>query len=603
MRINDFGMSFSTVNGSGSATANNTILKSIFKMGIPVSARNIFPSNIQGMATCYDVRVSEQGYLGRFGKTDILIAMNPDTVDADIAKLGKDGCLLVNETFKYKIPSKKITDYKMPVEQILKECNIPQNLSIYLANMVYVGVLAFIIGIDLDKIEIALDQHFNSRKSAIDPNFNVVKKAFRWAQDSLKLDKKYYLKASNQNDERIMIDGNTAAALGALYGGLQFAAWYPITPATGIAEKLNEYIPRLRTDPETGNTTCVVVQAEDELAAVGMVVGAGWAGLRSMTSTSGPGLCLMAEYLGLAYFAEVPIVIWDVQRVGPSTGLPTRTSQGDLSLSYFISHGDKDYVIMLPADVGECYEFGWKALDIAEQLQTPVIILSDLELGMNIWMTDKLTYPDKKMERGKVLWEKELKKIVLRDKNAWGRYKDVDGDGIPYRTVPGNLHKQASYFTRGTGHDNYAHYSEDAQEWETNLNRIKKKFEFAKELIPAPVNITLKDSKFGIITYGSSHMPVIEAQDMMNSKGISLDYQRIKALPFTRHVEQFLESHEKIFVIEANRDGQMKNLLCMNYPQYAPKIISISKCDGLSLSAEWIVEQISELTGTEVKHE
>ena len=603
MRENEFGINFSTVNGSGSATANKTILKAIFKMGIPVSARNIFPSNIQGMATSYEVRVSKKGYTGRLEKCDILIAMNPNTIDSDLEKLNDGGYLLIDKDFKFNKPTSNITIYPMPVEQILKACNMPQNLSIYLANMVYVGILAYIIGIDLEKIEEALDQHFNSRRSAVEPNLNVIQSAFDWAQNNLKLNKKYYLQASDRNEEKILIDGNTAAALGALYGGLQFAAWYPITPATGIAEELNEYIPQLRMDPETGNTTCIVVQAEDELSAIGMVVGAGWAGLRSMTSTSGPGLCLMAEYLGLAYFAEVPIVIWDVQRVGPSTGLPTHTSQGDLSLSYFISHGDKDYVILLPADAGECYEFGWKALNIAEKLQTPVIILSDLELGMNIWMTDKLVYPEEKIERGKVLWEKDLDKLLKKDADTWGRYKDMDGDGIPYRTVPGNLHKKASYFTRGTGHDDYAHYSEDAQDWENNLLRLKRKFEAARKLVPAPVETNLPGSKVGMISYGSPNMPAIEAQDLLKAEGISVDYQRIKALPFTKPVEQFLAAHKSVFVVEANRDGQMKDLLCLNFPQYAGKIDSVARCNGLSLSAEWIVEQISERMQEDRNHD
>ena len=603
MRENEFGINFSTVNGSGSATANKTILKAIFKMGIPVSARNIFPSNIQGMATSYEVRVSQKGYTGRLEKYDILIAMNPNTIDGDLEKLNDGGYLLIDKDFKFNKPTSNITIYPMPVEQILKACNMPHNLSIYLANMVYVGILAYIIGIDLEKIEEALDQHFNSRRSAVEPNLNVIQSAFDWAQNNLKLNKKYYLQASDRNEEKILIDGNTAAALGALYGGLQFAAWYPITPATGIAEELNEYIPQLRMDPETGNTTCIVVQAEDELSAIGMVVGAGWAGLRSMTSTSGPGLCLMAEYLGLAYFAEVPIVIWDVQRVGPSTGLPTHTSQGDLSLSYFISHGDKDYVILLPADAGECYEFGWKALNIAEKLQTPVIILSDLELGMNIWMTEKLVYPEEKIERGKVLWEKDLDKLLKKGADAWGRYKDMDGDGIPYRTVPGNLHKKASYFTRGTGHDDYAHYSEDAQDWENNLLRLKRKFEAARKLVPAPVETNLPGSKVGMISYGSSNMPAIEAQDLLKAEGISADYQRIKALPFTKPVEQFLAAHKSVFVVEANRDGQMKDLLRLNFPQYAGKIDSVARCNGLSLSAEWIVEQISERMQEDKNHD
>ncbi len=594
MRINDFGITFSTVNGSGSATANNTLLRAIFKMGIPVSARNIFPSNIQGMPTWYNLRISEKGYLGRKERCEILIAMNPETIQADLGKLDTPGLVLYIDDLKITELPKNVGKIAMPVKAILETCNSPAKLSIYLANMVYVGILAFLIGIGLDKIEEALDYHFDHRRSATDPNLKVVQTAFEWAQQNLKADCPFRLKEMEEMKGHIMVDGNTAGALGALFGGLQYAAWYPITPATGLAEALNEYIPQLRQDPQTGPTTCVVVQAEDELAAIGMVVGAGWSGLRSMTSTSGPGLCLMAEYLGLAYFAEVPIVVWDVQRVGPSTGLPTHTSQGDLAFAYFISHGDKDMVMLLPADVNECFEFGWRALDIAEQLQTPVLVMSDLELGMNIWGAHPFVYPDKKIERGKVLWEKDLEGLIKKVGGEWGRYKDYDGDGIPYRTVPGNLNEKAPYFTRGTGHDEYAHYSEENHDWESNLLRLKRKIENAKKLIPLPEAVASGKHKVGFISYGSSHMGTSEAVDRLHAEGKAVDYLRVKALPFTREVEEFLQDHEQVFVTEANRDGQMKSLLCVNYPKIAGKLESIARCDGLSLSAEWIVAQFEQ---------
>ncbi len=588
MKINTFGIAFSTVNGSGSATANNTIQRAIFKMGIPVCARNIFPSNIQGMPTWYHLRISQKGYYGRLEKEDLLIAMNPETVAEDVKKLNPNGILLLNSTISSPDMREDITVIQMPVEAILEASDSPANLSIYLANMVYVGILAFLIEIDLAQIEAALEYHFNHRRSAVNPNFNVVQKAFEWAQENLSRDCGFKLESLDYNENRIMIDGNTAGAVGALFGGLQYAAWYPITPATSLAEALNEYIPRLRSDPSTGTTTCVVVQAEDELAAIGMVVGAGWAGLRSMTSTSGPGLCLMSEYLGLAYFAEVPLVVWDVQRVGPSTGLPTHTSQGDLVFSYFLSHGDKDFVILLPSDVDECFEFGWKALDIAEKLQTPVIILSDLELGMNVWTTDRFQYPDQKIERGKILWEKDLERMAKDGALEWGRYKDIDGDGIPYRTVPGNLNEKSSYFTRGTGHDEYAHYSEGEMDWESNLLRLKRKVENAKEIAPTPLLVKDDGSAVGFISFGSSNMPVIEAVDILADENSPIDYLRIKAIPFNQQVEAFIAAHDQIYVVEANRDGQMKNLLCMNFPQFANRLHSIAKCDGLSLSAEWI---------------
>jgi len=380
---NEFGIIFSTVNGSGSATANKTLLKAIFKMGIPVSGRNIFPSNIQGMPTWYSVRVSGKGYLGRLEKNDILVCLNPEVVKEDIRKINPGGILLVDSAITMPKISNECCVFIMPIDQILDKCKVPTHLRTYLANMVYVGIMAELIDIEIDMIELVLNQHFKKHKSAVDPNMQVLLHSYEWSKNNISCEKRFLLKAPLKKEDRIIVDGNKAAAIGALYGGLQFFAWYPITPATGIAESLNEYIPKLRFDEDNNTTTSVVVQAEDELASIGMVVGAGWAGLRSMTSTSGPGMCLMAEFLGLAYYAEVPLVVWDVQRVGPSTGLPTRTSQGDLSFAYSISHGDTNYIILLPANVQECFEFGWKALDIAEKFQTPVIILSDLELGMN----------------------------------------------------------------------------------------------------------------------------------------------------------------------------------------------------------------------------
>jgi len=452
------------------------------------------------------------------------------------------------------------------------------------------------IGIPLNVVYQTLEFQFKGKKKAIDSNWSVVKAAADWAAANLEKRDPFRVEPMNGTEGYIMADGNMAGALGALYGGLQFAGWYPITPATSLAETFTDYVPLLRKDPETGRQTCAVVQAEDELAAIGMVVGAGWAGLRAMTSTSGPGLSLMAEYLGLAYFAEVPIVVWDVQRVGPSTGLPTHTSQGDLTFTYFISHGDKDMIILLPGDVEECFEFGWKALDIAEQLQTPVIVLSDLELGMNIWEADPFAYPDHKMERGKVLWEKDLE-TLLKKSGQWGRYQDTDGDGIPYRTIPGNLYEKAAYFTRGTGHDEFAHYSEENRDWEKNLQRLKKKVESAKKLVPPAEVLNEEKGRVGLIAYGSTKMSALEAVAMLNRSGRQVDFLRIKALPFTDEVETFLKTHDRIYIVEANRDGQMRQILNVNFPDYAAKLRSAARCDGLSLSAEWIVSQIEKMEG------
>jgi len=594
MTINDFSISFSTINGSGSATANTTIQKAIFYMGIPVSGRNIFPSNIQGLPTWYILRVNEAGYMGMVDKQDILIAMNPETIEDDINDIVDGGIVLLDKHINYLIDQKKnVHVYPMPVSEILSACDVPSHLEVYLANMVYVGVLSSLIKIDMQGIERALNIHFNGRRNAIEPNINIIKQSHKWAEHNLEKVDSYELSYLPVNGEKILVDGNTAAALGALFGGLQFSSWYPITPATSLAESLNDYIPKLRSDTSTGRSTCAVVQAEDELAAIGMVVGAGWAGLRAMTSTSGPGLCLMAEFLGLAYFAEVPLVVWDVQRVGPSTGLPTRTSQGDLSFTYFLSHGDKDFVILLPSNVNECFEFGWLALDIAEKLQTPVIVLSDLELGMNIWMTDKFRYPESPIDRGKLLWEEDLEKILAIHENKWGRYMDLDGDGIPYRTVPGNQHPNAPYFTRGTGHNEFARYSENPADWEKKLKRLKNKIKLAVDLIPA--SVVYKEgsaSRCGVISFGSSDMPTIEAINKLEEKKYDLDYLKIRGIPFDEKVEKYVESHEKIFVIENNRDGQMRQILCVNFPDHGGKFISIARCTGLSLTAKWISEEI-----------
>ena len=385
-----------------------------------------------------------------------------------------------------------------------------------------------------------------------------------------------------------MADGNTAAALGALYGGVQFSAWYPITPATSLAETLNEFVPVFRKDPLTGKNTCVVLQAEDELAAIGMVVGAGWSGLRAMTSTSGPGLSLMVEYVGLAYFSEVPLVIWDIQRIGPSTGLPTRTSQGDLKLAYSMGHGDVKHVVLFPGSVTECFEFGWKAFDIAERLQSPVIVLSDLDFGMNQWMTKPFEYPDKPMDRGKILWEEDLKKM----ESKWGRYLDIDGDGIPYRTLPGNKLTNAAYFARGTGHDEYANYSEQPQDWENNLLRLGRKIDGNIKFLPKPVIKSTIGAKISIISYGSTDIAIDEALTILSQQGYELDHLRVRSLPTAPEVKEFVHSHERNYVIELNRDGQLHQILRLEIPDCSMKLISLSHLDGLPLTAQWVVNQV-----------
>ena len=483
----------------------------------------------------------------------------------------------------------------MPVKQIVHESDIHANLRDYVANMVYVGIVGAMLQIDMDKIYQALDFHFKGKKNAIDSNWKIVEAAAKWAKDNLVKQDPYFVKPMNATDGYIMADGNTAAALGAIYGGVQFTAWYPITPATSLAESLNEYLPQLRREPETGKDTFVVVQAEDELSAIGMAVGAGYAGLRAMTSTSGPGVSLMSEYLGLAYYSEIPVVIWDVQRVGPSTGLPTRTAQGDLTQAYFISHGDTQFIILLPGSVTECFEFGWKAFDLAERLQMPVIVLSDLDLGMNQWMTRKFEYPEVPMDRGKILWEEDLEKLLTERNGDWGRYLDIDGDGIPYRTVLGNAHKKSAYFARGTGHDEYTRYTEEPEVWERGLKRLAKKYETAQNYVPKPVIQLEPDAAYAILGFGSTEPAIAEARDQLRNKGILTNYCRVRALPFTSEVKKFVEDNPKIYVVEMNRDGQICQLLQMTYPEYANRFIKVNHTDGLPLTAKWICETIQSI--------
>ncbi len=587
--INDFSITVGTVNGSGSSTANNTILRTIFKMGIPVSGKNLFPSNIQGLPTWYTIRANKDGYIAHHEHRDIVIAMNPASFARDLASVIPGGAFYYADDIKQPVTRTDITVYPMPIKTIVRnDPNIPSNFRDLVGNMVYVGVLAQMINLDMDKILAALTFHFKGKQKPIDMNFNALKAGAEWAKTNLEKKDPFYIEPMNKTDGLIMADGNTAAALGSIFGGVQFAAWYPITPATSVAESLNEYLPQLR-KREDGKQTYAVVQAEDELAALGMCIGAGWSGLRAMTNTSGPGLSLMTEFAGLAYYAEVPVVIWDVQRIGPSTGLPTRTSQGDLTFAYFIGHGDSQSIIMLPGDVFECFEFGWRSFDIAERMQTPIFVLIDLDMGTNQWISKPFEYPEEPMDRGKVLTEKDLEDIS----GNWGRYLDKDGDGVGYRTFPGNKHPLSSYFTRGTGHDEYAKYSEEAPVYQANMERLKKKQETAKQFVPAPVLRTMKGATIGIIAYGSTEAAVLEAQHQLNTKhGIKSDFLRIRALPFTKEVDKFLAKYDQIFVVEMNRDGQMSQILKTEYAQFAPKLKSVAFGDGMPASAKWVREGI-----------
>ncbi len=592
--VNDFSMTVATKNGSGSQTSNVTLLRALFRMGIPVSGKNLFPSNIQGLPTWYTIRASKDGYIARRETHEIVVAMNADTFVEDFRKVVPGGAFYYADDLKFAMDRDDIAIYPVPAKRLAKESGAPAALRDYVANMAYVGVLAEMMDIDMDKIRAALDFHFDGREKPIALNLGVIEAAAQYARENLTKADPYMVKPMNKTEGLIMAEGNTAAALGSIYGGVQFLSWYPITPASSLAEGVSAYISDLRDDPENPNErSYAIVQAEDELAAAGMAVGAGWGGLRAMTSTSGPGISLMTEFTGLAYYAEVPVVIWDVQRMGPSTGLPTRTSQGDLSMVHSLGHGDTENIILLPGSATECFEFGWKAFDIAERLQTPVFVLSDLDLGMNQWMTEPFEYPDTEMDRGKVLWEKDLEK--WSHKQPWGRYLDVDKDGITYRTLPGNKHPRSAYFARGTGHDEYGRYTEKADDWERNMARLARKFKTAVKYMPKPVVKKVKDASIGIIAFGSTDPAIIEGRDRLleGKKPLKTNYLRLRAMPFTSEVRKFIEDNKRVYVIEMNRDGQLHGLLQMAYPELAKKLISIPKNDGLPLSARFVAETIA----------
>lgn len=587
--INDFCMTICTINGSGSATANTTLLRALFHMGIPVSGKNIFPSNIKGLPTWFSIRVSEKGYLARVAHDDIIVQMNPSTFQNDLNYDIPGGVVFYADHIKLPIEREDVTIYPMPVKALIKSADVPRDLREYMENMIYVGIVSEILGIGLDYIRSALLKQFEQKPSIAESNYAIVKLAADWSKTNLVKEDSYQVEERKPLDDNIMTDGNTAGALGAIYGGFQFCGWYPITPATSLAESLGMFAPKLRKDPQSGKNTFAIVQAEDELSSIGMAVGAGWAGLRSMSSTSGPGISLMTEYMSLAYFAEVPLVLWNVQRVGPSTGLPTRTGQCDLNLVYFLGHGDTRQLVIIPSSVNECFEFGWKAFDIAEKFQTPVIILSDLDLGMNQWMTKRFTYPDMPIDRGKIFWESDLEDF----NGKWGRYLDIDGDGIPYRTVMGNTHPAAPYFTRGTGHDEFGKYSEDPDVWMRNMGRIKLKIDSAKEKLPKPVCRNMEGAKIGLIAMGSTEFAVIEAQDKLNEMGLPTDYLRVRALPLSKEVGEFIQSHERNFVIELNQDGQLHQLLVIEYCDMTERLISLAYINGLPMTAEWIIKSVT----------
>ena len=589
LKINDFNINIATVNGSGSQTSNTILIRTLFKMGIPVTGKNLLPSNIQGLPTWYTVRLSKDGYLGRREGIEVVVCMDPATVAEDMQNVVPGGIVLYDDTLPIAARRKDVKYYPMPVKDLIKEADLPYNLRDYVANMVYVGILAHLLELDMDEVRAALEWSFGGRPKPMALNLNMVMAAYNWAAANLVNDQPYRARhMTGHNEDKIIVDGNTAAALGALYHGVTFVAWYPITPSSSVAEAINKYGPSLRSDPETGKATYAVIQAEDELAAAGMIIGAGWAGARSMTATSGPGISLMSEFVGLAYFAEIPAVIWDIQRMGPSTGLPTRTSQGDILSVYYLSHGDTRHLVLFPATPAECFEFAGTAFDLAERFQTPVFVLSDLDLGMNYWITDKFQYPDKEMDRGKVLSIEDLNRLGSK----WGRYLDMDGDGVAYRTLPGTKHRLASYFTRGTGHNEYSGYSERPEDWEGNLARLTRKFDTARSYVPDAVIEEIDGAAIGIISLGSNDAAVQEARDRLRTAGFQTSYLRVRALPITQSIRDFLAKYDKIFVVENNFDGQLEKILVNAQPTAAPKMEKVTKCDGLPLSARWITDTI-----------
>ena len=590
--VNDFQIMIATVNGSGSQTANTVLLRAMFRMGIPVSGKNIFPSNIQGLPTWFTIRLSKDGYIARREDYHVLVAMNQQTISDDIANLAPGGACYYPEEWAIKHDRDDIIYYPMPVKKLTETAQAPSDLTSYIANMVYVGVLATMLNIDLDQIEAAIDYHFSGRQKPVQMNTQVVKAAYEWAQDNLAKRDPYRVEPMSLTEGMLLMDGNSAAALGAVFGGVSFAAWYPITPSTSLIDALREELFKYRTDPDTGQATYAVIQAEDEIGAIGMVIGAGWAGARAMTATSGPGISLMTEFVGLAYYAEVPAVIWDVQRMGPSTGLPTRTSQGDVLTTYLLGHGDTRHVVLLPGSIPEVFEFGWRAFDLAERLQTPVFVLSDLDLGMNLWMSEPFEYPDQPMDRGKVLTAEDVERA-----GRFARYEDVDGDGIGYRTLPGIDHPLGAYFARGTGHNARAVYSERPDDWVENMTRLRRKWNTARTLVPAPFVDRVAGAAVGLIAFGTTDACVVEARDRLRDQGLDTSYLRLRALPLTDATRDFIASHERIYVVENNGDGQMAGILRMEYPDLAPRIHSIAYSDGLPLSPRWLTGAVLQQEG------
>jgi 2-oxoglutarate ferredoxin oxidoreductase subunit alpha len=582
--VNDFSLVVATANGTGSQTANLTLLRTFFQMGIPVHGKNVFPSNIQGLPTWYHIRVSDRGYVAR-KESELLVAFNPATIDADLRALPTGGVAVLRDDAHPTAARDDLTVYRLPVKQLLEVSTAKGKVREYLANMTYVGVVAWMLGAPLEVVEAALDVQFSGRRKLVDANLQVVRAAFDWATEHLEKRDPFRVAPMDATAGKLLMTGNEAGALGSVFGGVSVAAWYPITPSTSFVDALREYLPELRRDEE-GRPTYAVIQAEDELAAIGMVIGAGFAGARSLTATSGPGLSLMAEFSGLAYYAEVPAVVWDVQRVGPSTGLPTRTSQGDVAFAYRIGHGDTKHAVLLPSSLEECFEFGWRALDLADELQTPVFVLTDLDLGMNTWMGTPFAYPDEPLKRGKVLTAGEI------EAHGFARYADVDGDGIGWRTLPGNAHPGSAYFARGTGHDTRAGYSERSEDWIENMARMARKYETVRARVPAAEVDRVDGADVGVVFFGTTRYALEEARDALAAEGARFSTLRLRALPPGPEVRAFLEAHPTVVVLEQNHDAQACTILAGEFPDLAPRLRAAAYLDGLPYTAGFVAERL-----------
>lgn len=582
--VNNFVINIATANGTGSQSSNLIILHTMFEMGIPVSGKNLFPSNISGLPTWFIIRASEAGYQAPGDKTDIQIIMNKDTWEKDVAALESGTIIIYNEDVKLPVEREDCLAFGMPMTKMARRIN--PKLAKLMANMYYVGALAHILGIDVNDITKAVESQFKGKEKAIEMNMQAINEGIVFAAENWDIETEFKAESRIKNPDTFLIEGNEATALGSIYGGIHMLSWYPITPSSSVAEGIIKWLPELRTAKD-GGITCAVIQAEDELAAAGMVLGAGWAGGRGMTCTSGPGISLMSEFIGLSYFAEVPGVIWDVNRVGPSTGLPTRTQQGDLSMLYEASHGDTQHIVLIPGTVDECFEFGWRAFDYAEKYQTMVFGFSDLDLGMNRWPTKGFMYPETKMDRGKLIRnQKELDAVP-----NYGRYRDVDGDGIPYRTLPGSGIDPILY--RGTGHDEDGIYSEDPMVYQKTMERLKRKIEGSRDDLPGPILREEKKKDLGIIFYGSMENTIREIDDILESKGLSVSTCRVRALPYHSEIESFISRHDHNIVLEMNRDGQLFGILRKELPtSLLDKIYSVAYSDGMPPRARLYSEKI-----------